>query len=202
MQIVGIDHIEVEVAEDADSCVAANSKMRIAAAGEYPRLHIAVVEARHHFDIECHLAFDAFDDSNQLAARTMASAGAHGKEVGDPRDVAARPVGGHQDEGVVIYSRLTCLALGSDDEMAALLPVQQTTETTIGIEPGETAPVDGAGAGDQRGCVAITDQGIVGDGGIRMRGTSYSTKRRAGCLFKTAARFPSPCRSARRHPSS
>src|SRR6185369_6780955 len=116
-----------------------------------------------------------FDDTNQLAARAFTAAGAHGKEVGYTRDAAAHPVGGGQHQRLVqVLPADFGFALRSNDEVAALLPIEHAAETTVGIKAGETAPVHGTGAGNQRCGMAITDQCVVGDGRVRMRGTSYS----------------------------
>src|SRR5262245_43951172 len=74
--------------------------------------------------------------------------------------------------------------------MAALLPVQQAAETTVGIKPGKTAPVYGTGAGNQRCGMAITDQGIVGDGRIRTRGTSYVDEAPRRLPFQDSSEIP------------
>ena len=132
MQVVGLDNFKVDIAEEPDSRIAADSKVRMAAAGEDPRLHFTVVQARDHGHIEGHLAFDAFDDPNQLAARALPAAGAHGKEVGDACDVAAHPVGGDQHQRLVhVLPADLGFAFRGDDEVAALLPIQHAAETTV-----------------------------------------------------------------------
>src|SRR3569833_2241462 len=88
MQVVGVDDIKLDVAENPDPCVAADSKVRVAAAGEHPRLHITIIEARNHVHIERHLAFDAFDDSDELATRFLTTADSHREEIDDARNVA------------------------------------------------------------------------------------------------------------------
>src|SRR4051794_17681472 len=98
MQLMGVDHLEGQVAENPDSRVAANSKVRITAAREYPWLHITVVEPWHHRYGKCHLALDALDDTNQLAPWPAASPSSHREEISDPGEVAALPVRGLKDE--------------------------------------------------------------------------------------------------------
>ena len=101
------------------------------------------------------------------------------------------PVGGGQHQRVVhVLPADLGLALRGDDEVAALLPIQHAAETTVGIKSGETTPVHGTGAGDQRCRVAVADQGVVGDGRVRMRGTSYFDEAPRWLPFQDSSEIP------------
>ena len=149
-----------------------------------PRLHLAEIQPGHDRHIELHVTVQSMDDPDELAAGMQLAAGAHGKEIDEPRLAGAR--GECRDEHEAVAAILALYPVGThrgDRKVTALVPIEEAAKTTVGIEPGQAAPVDGAAAGDESGGVAITDQAVVGDRRIR---------RLAGGRFRYACSGPPP----------
>src|SRR5207248_1647143 len=118
-------------------CVTAASEVRVGSAREYPRFDLAVVQARHHRNLKPHAAADAFYYPHELAPRASPSAGTHREKVDYASPVAAGSKGCDKDEAVLhVLAADVRLAVRSDYEMPALLPVEQAPEATVRVEAG------------------------------------------------------------------
>ena len=85
--------------------------------------------------------------------------------------------------------------------MPAALAVEQAAERAARVEARQAAPVDRAGAGDQRGAVAVADQRVVGDRRVRAGvGHGGLIPRYAG-RSATAAAAADPTSFARARPA-
>src|ERR1700744_2840446 len=129
-----------------------------------PGLHLAEIQPRHDRYIELHVTTQSVNDPDELAAGMEFAAGAHREEIDEPRLTGFR--GESRDEHEAVAAILALYPVRTDRgdrEVAALVPIEQATKTTIGIEPGQAAPVDGAGARNQRGGMAIADERVIGD---------------------------------------
>src|ERR1700761_1977288 len=133
-----------------------------------PRLHLAEIQPGHDRDVKLHVTVQSVDDPDELAAGMQLAARAHRKEIDEPRLASARGEG--RDEHEAVATILALCPVGThrgDRKITALVPIEQTAKATVGIEPGQAAPVDGAAAGDESGGVAIPDQAVVADWRIR-----------------------------------
>src|ERR1700733_15860214 len=90
------------------------------------------------------------------------AAGAHGKEIDEPRLAGFRGESRDEHEAVAaILALYTVRAYRCDREVAPLVPIEETAKTTIGIKPGQATPVDGAGPRDEGGGMAIADERVI-----------------------------------------
>src|SRR5436190_2224668 len=81
---------------------------------------------------------------------------------------------------------------GGERAVAPAFVVEEPPEARTGVEAGYAAPVDRPGVRDERGAVAVADQGVVGDRGLA-QGPAPRLRRRAGA--------PPPARPDRRIPA-
>src|SRR5580692_7624617 len=149
-----------------------------------PGLHLAEIQPRHDRYVELHVATQSMDDPDELASGMELAAGAHGKEIDEPRLTGFR--GESRDEHQAVAAILALYTVRThrcDREVTPLVPIEEAAKTTIGIEPGQATPVDGAGPRDEGGGMAITDERVIGYRWIR---------RRVGRRLRDARRGPPP----------
>src|ERR1700722_15581211 len=135
-----------------------------------PGLHLAEIQPRHDRYVELHVATQSMDDPDELASGMELAAGAHGKEIDEPRLTGFR--GESRDEHEAVAAILALYAVRThrcDREVTSLVPIEEAAKTTIGVEPGQAAPVNGAGARNERGGMAIADERVIGYRWIRRR---------------------------------
>lgn len=129
-----------------------------------PRDREAVVEAQHEFHPHLHRAAPADDDAHELGP---AVAGRH--EVDDGHGAVRAFVIGFENQRVAAIA--ACRMRNRDvggrrDQPATVLGcADERREAGARVEPGPAQPVDGAVFCDQRGRVAVADEGIVFDQG-------------------------------------
>src|SRR5581483_976690 len=159
-QIMIAVQLERSVTKDAQAGVTAHRGMRTGAGGVDPRFDFSEIQPRNNGHIEFDVAVQTVNDPDELTSRTQPPAFTHGEEVSQPRLTGTRGEGGDQDEAFgQIFAADPVTADRGDGEISALIPVEQTPEATVGIKTRQTTPVDGAAAGNQRGRVAVADEG-------------------------------------------
>ena len=129
-------------------------------------LFAAVVEARHAFHLQAHLAADGHHAPDQPATLVRVAVDRH--EVLDLDDSVGRHEARDQD---VRVGKVELLGhtLGHDrcdPVVAALARVEDRGEDAGRIEPRQAVPVDRAVRTDERDGVQVADHAVLGDGQV------------------------------------
>ena len=136
--------LQGHVAVDQQPRVAPTREHRIPADRMDPGFDFAEVQAGHDPDIEAHRG----RARRGRSGRACAAAGCRppmrmAKKSMSSRFVASRLEGRDEDQAVAQVPARAGVAPGRGDrEVAALVPIQQSTETTIGVESRQATPVD------------------------------------------------------------
>ena len=154
----------------------------------------AVVEAWGDVDVEAHPAAHALHHPDEpVVGGGRVPRRWH--EVDDLADARLGEEAGHQDGGVgeVRLLRRVLEAGGMDPEVPAAGVVEQSPEHAGGVEPGEAQPVDRP-VGRDEGCrLQVSDECVVGDGGLGHHGFLRDGRTvSGGCTDEPVARGRAP----------
>ena len=139
--------LQWHVAKDPQAGVAADHGTGTTAGLIDPRFHFAEIQPGHHGDVEGHMATQSMDDTDELPPRMQFPPNAHGEEVDHARFAGTGSESRDQHEAVAaIFALYPVPAHRGNGEVTALAPVEQATETTVGVEAGQAAPIDGTAA--------------------------------------------------------
>src|ERR1700733_1766259 len=136
-----------------------------------PRTDLPVVKARRDAHVELDRSAHALDDPEDLPLLGLLGAGVDREAVGQPGLAGLPEERRLEHEGVVeIGARVLpeSVAGGLDGAVPAAAAVEQSAEAAARIEPGQATPIDRAVARYERGGMAVADQGVVADRGIRV----------------------------------
>ena len=189
---------EVEVAHQVqlEVVVALDGHVVVVAAGVVPvAAGPAVVERRLAHERELHLAVDAADGAEQdvvgvvvgrrAAMRVRAVVAvvprADQQRVADDDPAALGAPAGLEDHraGQVAAGGRHVHARGAEPELAGVA-VEQRSEHARGVHPRQAHPLDAAARGDERGGLAVRQEGVVGDPGERAARESRLGRDQAG----------------------
>src|SRR5829696_5438035 len=159
--------LELQVSRDHQGVVAAGRGVDVRTVLADPGVDLAVVVARDDLDLEIHRAADPLDDAQDLGPGSRRPLARHRHAVDHGGLAALDPEAGLEHHRVAhiaaVNGGLAPALDGGDREVAAALPVEEPGEGAARVETWQTAPVDGAGARDQRRGLAVADQSVVGD---------------------------------------
>ena len=163
LQVVAMPHFQRLAAGDEQTVGAAEGN-KVTLPLPDPRFDFPIVEDRGDVHAEFHLTPHALQHSQDLAVRVMFTARAHGHAVQHVHLAGLRRVDGFQDQGVGdVTAGYTVVADGVNPAIAAVLPINQSSEATRGIDPRQAAPIDRTAFGHQCSCVAIRDKTVITD---------------------------------------
>ena len=162
-QVVPVGEHKVGLAEDEQGIVAADGAVEPGAFAADPRLERPVIEPGNNPQREVDAPAHPRDHAQHLPIGRLPPGTAHGEAVEEADLAVRRAEGGLQHQRAVEIAPRAAgppVVCRPDRAVAALLPVQQTTEAATGVEARQATPVDRAGARHQRRCVTVADQRV------------------------------------------
>ena len=104
----------------------------------------AVIKARIHMNLKFGLSLDALQNSQDLLMGVVLSPLSHGKEIEKSRLPVPVAKGGFKNQRVLqVGTGNFARGDGRNLTVSAVLPIQNSAETTAGIDSRHAAPVDG-----------------------------------------------------------
>ena len=170
LEVVVVDAVQLDVARHDQGVVAADGAVQTRTVAADPGLDLAVVEAGDDVQPQFNPPADPLDDAKKLAVWVLGSAASHREAVVEPAlavDRAERRLQHERPVDVCTQRWLTQLGR-RDRAVPAVLPVENPAEAAAGVEAPRTCPIDRAHAGHQGHRVAVADEGVVPDRGIRV----------------------------------